>query len=70
MNWSIKSIKAFCIALKYIEGFLILAATINGCISIFAFASLFVVPKEITSSAIGLKTCTITSGIKKVSVNN
>ena len=66
MNWSIKSIKKFCTALKYIEGFLILAATINGCVSVFSFASLFVVPIEITSSTIRLKTCTITPGIKKV----
>ena len=66
MNWSIKSIKKFCTALKYVEGFLILAATINGCISIFVFASLFVVPIEITSSAIELKTYTINTEIKKV----
>ena len=33
--------------------------------SISAFASLVGIPKGITSSAIGLKICTITTGIKK-----
>ena len=50
--------------LNYIEHFLILASTITGCISISAFASLLGVSIGITSSAIGLKTCAITAGIK------
>ena len=51
--------------LNYIEQFLILASTITGCVSIFSFASLVSIPKEITSSAIGLKIFVITAGIKK-----
>ena len=42
---------------------LVLASTITGCISIFAFTSLIGMPLGITSSAIGLK---ITAGIKKI----
>ena len=42
-----------------------LASTITGCISISAFASLIGIPIGITSSAIGLKICAITAGIKK-----
>ena len=51
--------------LKYIDSFLILPSAITGCISISAFASLFGVPLEITSSTIGLKMCAIAAGIKK-----
>ena len=56
--------KKFCKTLNYIEHFLILASTITGWISIFAFASLLGIPIGITSSAIGLKICAITAGIK------
>ena len=35
-----KKHKKVCAALNYIENFLILAATVTGCISIPAFASL------------------------------
>ena len=51
--------------LNYIEHFLILAPTITGCISIFAFVSLVGIPTGIMSSAIGLKVCAITEGVKK-----
>ena len=51
--------------LNYIENFLILASTINGRILIPAFASFLFIPTGITSSAIGLKICAITAGIKK-----
>ena len=51
--------------INYIEHFLILASTVNGCFSISAFASLLGIPKGIMSSAIGLKVCAITAGIKK-----
>ena len=56
--------KKVCTTLKYIEHFLILASTTTGCITISAFASLFGVTMVITSSAIGLKICAITAGIK------
>ena len=39
--------------------------TVTECISISPFASLVGIPIGITSSAIGLKICVITTGIKK-----
>ena len=60
-----KTHKKVCTALNYIENFLILASTITGCISISAFASLIDIPMGITSSAIVLKICEVTAGIKK-----
>ena len=60
-----KKHKKVCITLNYIEHFLILASTITGGISISAFASSLGIPLGITSSAIGLKICAITAGIKK-----
>ena len=47
--------KKVCATLNYTEHFLILASTITGCISIFAFASLIAVPIGITSFAIKRK---------------
>ena len=60
-----KKHKKVCTTLNYIEHFLILASTITGCISISAFVSLIGIPIGFTSSAIGLKICAITAGIKK-----
>ena len=60
-----KKHKKVCITLNYIEHFLILASTISGCVSISAFASLVGIAIGITSSAIRLKICAITAGIKK-----
>ena len=60
-----KKHKKVCTTLNYIEHFLILASTITGCVSISAFASLVGIPIGITSSAIGLKICAITSGTEK-----
>ena len=62
MNEKYKKVYA---ALNYSEHFLILSSTITGQISISAFASLFGIPLGFTSSAIGLKICSITAGIKK-----
>ena len=59
--------KKVCTTLNYIEHFLILASTITGYISISAFASLIGIPLGITVSAIGLKLCAITAGIKSIS---
>ena len=56
--------KKVCTTLNYIEHFLILASTITGCISISAFASLLYISVETTSSAILLKICAVTAGIK------
>ena len=45
---------------------LILASKLSiGCVSISAFASLVSVPVSIKSSAVGIKICAITAGIKK-----
>ena len=54
--------KKVCAALSYTET---LSSTIAGCTSIFYFPSLTGIPIGITSSAVGLKTCAITAGIKK-----
>ena len=62
-----KKHKKVCTTLNYIEHFLILASTIKGCISIYAFASLIGIPIGMMSSAIGLKICAITAGIKSIS---
>ena len=50
---------------NYIEHLVMLVSTVNGCVSITAFASLVVIPIGITSSAIGLKIVVITAGMKK-----
>ena len=68
INWNElmkKAHKEVCATLNYIEHFLILGSTITRYVSISAFASLVAIPKWITSSAIGLKTCTINAAIKK-----
>ena len=57
--------KKICATLNYIEESLILASTITGWVSISAFASLFDIPIEITSSAIRLKIRAIAAGIRK-----
>ena len=53
--------------LNYIEHLLIWISTVTRCISINAFASLVGISIGITSSAIGLKICLITAGIKSIS---
>ena len=57
--------KEVCAASYYIEHFLMLAPTTTVCTSIFAFTSLIGILIGIRSSAIGLKICAITAGIKK-----
>ena len=59
--------KNVCRVLNYIDHLLIVTSAINGCISIFAFASLVGIPLGITNSAIELKICVITAGIKNLS---
>ena len=58
-----KKHKKVCRTLSYIEQVLILASKITERIS--AFSSLIGIPIGIMSSAIGLKTCAITKGVKK-----
>ena len=60
-----KKHKKVCTTLNYIKHFLILASIYIGCISFSVFASLLGIPIGNKSSAIGLKICTITTGIKK-----
>ena len=59
-----KKHKKVCTTLNYIQSFLILASAITRCISISAFTSLFSGSIRITSSAIGLQICPITTRIK------
>ena len=40
-------------------------STVTGCVPICAFASLLGISLGITSSAVGLKICVTTAGIKK-----
>ena len=51
--------------MNYIEHLLILTSTVPGFVSISAFASLVNIPVGITSSAVGLNLCVITTEIKK-----
>ena len=57
--------KKTCKCLNYVEHLLILASTITSYVSFSAFASLVCVPVRIVSSAVGIKLCPVTSGIKK-----
>ena len=57
--------KKTCKPLNCVEHLLTLASAITGFVSISAFASLVFVQVGIESSAIGLKMCAITTGIKK-----
>ena len=56
--------KKLCRALCYFEQILVFPSAVINCVSISAFASLFSVPAGIVSSAVGLKICAITAGIK------
>ena len=60
-----KSIKKMCKVMNYFEYFLIFISAVSGCVSISAFALVIGVPVGITSSALGLKICAMTAGIKK-----
>ena len=60
-----KKHKKVCRVFNYNDHLLIVISAITGCVSISAFASLVGIPIGITSSAIGLKICAITAGIKK-----
>ena len=51
--------------MNHIDHLLIAISTITGFVSICAFASLVGISIGITGSTIGLKSCVITTGIKK-----
>ena len=59
-----KKHKKVCRVFNYIDHLLNVISTITGCVFIFVFASLVGVPIGIASSAIALKICAITAGIK------
>ena len=56
--------------LNYIKHLIILISTLVYTFLFLFFVSLVGIPIGITSSAIGLKTCVITTGIKKIQFNN
>ena len=60
-----KKHKKVCRVFNHIDHLLILTSTITGCVSVSAFPSLVGIPIGVTSSAIGLKICVKTAGIKK-----
>ena len=62
--------KKICEVLNYIDNSFIVISTITGCVFIYAFASLVGISIGITTSAIGLKICLITGGIKKYKTMN
>ena len=57
--------KNTCKYLNYVEDLLIVSPTITNFVSISAFASLVCFPASISSSAVRIKICAITAGIKK-----
>ena len=57
--------KKTCKYLNYVEQLLILASKVTSYVSISAFVSLAAIPVAITSSAVRIKICAITAGIKK-----
>ena len=60
-----KSIKRHERHLNYDKHLLILASVVAGCVSIFGFASLVCPPVGNVISALGIKICAITAGVKK-----
>ena len=57
--------KKTCKYINQVEHLLLFASTVTNFVSISAFASLIAIPVSIASSAVGIKTCAITAGIKK-----
>ena len=57
--------KKTCKYLNYLAHLIVLVLTVTGSILICAFASLVFVPVRIISSALGIKICVISTGIKK-----
>ena len=62
--------KKLCRPLNYFVHFLIFIFAVSGYVLISAFASLTGVPVSVPSSAVGLKICAITAGIKNFKLNN
>ena len=60
-----KKHKKVCRVLNYIQDSLILIFTVTGCVSISTFASLVGISIGIASFTVQLKTCAITTALKK-----
>ena len=54
-----------CKHLHYVEHLVTLASTITGCVSISEYTSFVAVSVGITCSAVGIKICAISAGIRK-----
>ena len=65
-----KKHKKVCKVWKYIKHSFIIISTITGCVSISAFAFLVRISIGIASSAIWVKICVITTGIRKYKLIN
>ena len=63
-NYLTEEVKLVYRILNVFEYWYILISTITGCVSTFVFAFLVGISIGITSSAIGLKICVVTTGIK------
>ena len=57
--------KKVCRIFNYFEHFLAFFSVVSGYVSVSVSASLIDVPLNFASSAVGLKTCTLTAAIKK-----
>ena len=53
--------------LNYFEHLPVFVSIVSGCVSISAYTSLVGVPVHTASSAVQLKICAITAGIKSIS---
>ena len=62
--WLVKSTKKFIRFQNYIEPWIILVCELNGWVLIYGFILLVDIPVGIVISAVGLKTCVITTIIK------
>ena len=65
-----KKHKKVCKVWNYIKHSVIIISTITGCVSISAFAFLVRISIGIASSAIWVKICVITTGIRKYKLIN
>ena len=65
-----KKHKKVCKVWNYIKHSFIIISTITGCVSISAFAFLVRISIGIASSAIWVKICVITTGIRKYKLIN
>ena len=57
--------KTIFVALSYVEHLFIFGLVVVGCVPYASFTSLVRIPIGNASSAVGLKTCVVTEGIKK-----